>query len=187
MSYLATNFLNRNRLPPVFSPPDVYIDSMGYGFTLPVFRLLGGCRVGCYVHYPTISSDMLETVSVGRAQFNNRSQFASVAALRWLKLGYYRLFALLYGLVGRAAHVVMVNSSWTRAHVVAIWGGERRVSTVFPPCDLRRLQQLPADGPDGQRRPCVLSVGQFRPEKNHALQVGAGSTGVETEGKGTND
>ncbi|KAF0301372.1 GDP-Man:Man(3)GlcNAc(2)-PP-Dol alpha-1,2-mannosyltransferase [Amphibalanus amphitrite] len=151
--------------------PDVYIDSMGYGFTLPVFRLLGGCRVGCYVHYPTISSDMLEAVSVGRAAFNNRAQFASVDALRWMKLAYYRLFAQLYGLVGRAAHVVMVNSSWTRAHVVAIWGGEGRVSTVFPPCDLERLQRLPADGPNGRRPPCVLSVGQFRPEKNHSLQL----------------
>ncbi|EPY84883.1 hypothetical protein CB1_000435010 [Camelus ferus] len=39
--------------------PDVYIDSMGYAFTLPLFKYLGGCRVGSYVHYPTISTDML--------------------------------------------------------------------------------------------------------------------------------
>ena len=66
----------------------------GYAFTLPLFRLLGSCRVGCYaaclqiareellssicrmlpsevnhtaaqVHYPTISTDMLEQVSSG--------------------------------------------------------------------------------------------------------------------------
>ena len=42
--------------------PDVYIDSMGYAFTLPVFRYLGGCRVGSYVHYPTVSTDMLSVV-----------------------------------------------------------------------------------------------------------------------------
>lgn len=42
--------------------PDLYIDSMGYAFTLPVFRYLGGCRVGSYVHYPTISTDMLSVV-----------------------------------------------------------------------------------------------------------------------------
>ena len=42
--------------------PDVYVDSMGYAFTLPVFRYLGGCRVGSYVHYPTVSTDMLSVV-----------------------------------------------------------------------------------------------------------------------------
>lgn len=42
--------------------PDLYIDSMGYAFTLPVFRYLGGCHVGSYVHYPTISTDMLSVV-----------------------------------------------------------------------------------------------------------------------------
>ncbi|XP_005920153.1 GDP-Man:Man(3)GlcNAc(2)-PP-Dol alpha-1,2-mannosyltransferase, partial [Haplochromis burtoni] len=33
--------------------PDIYIDSMGYAFTLPLFRYLGGCSVASYVHYPT--------------------------------------------------------------------------------------------------------------------------------------
>lgn len=42
--------------------PDLYIDSMGYAFTLPVFRYLGGCHVASYVHYPTISTDMLSVV-----------------------------------------------------------------------------------------------------------------------------
>lgn len=42
--------------------PDLYIDSMGYAFTLPLFRFLGGCSVGSYVHYPTISTDMLSVV-----------------------------------------------------------------------------------------------------------------------------
>lgn len=42
--------------------PDIYIDSMGYAFTLPLFRYLGGCSVGSYVHYPTISTDMLSVV-----------------------------------------------------------------------------------------------------------------------------
>ena len=42
--------------------PDLYIDSMGYAFTLPLFRYFGGCAVGSYVHYPTISTDMLSVV-----------------------------------------------------------------------------------------------------------------------------
>lgn len=42
--------------------PDLYVDSMGYAFTLPVFRYLGGCKVASYVHYPTVSTDMLSVV-----------------------------------------------------------------------------------------------------------------------------
>lgn len=42
--------------------PDLYMDSMGYAFTLPIFCYLGGCRVGSYVHYPTVSTDMLSVV-----------------------------------------------------------------------------------------------------------------------------
>lgn len=36
--------------------PDFFAhaDSMGYAFTYPLFRILGGCKVACYVHYPTI-------------------------------------------------------------------------------------------------------------------------------------
>lgn len=42
--------------------PDLYVDSMGYAFTLPIFRYLGGCKVASYVHYPTVSTDMLSVV-----------------------------------------------------------------------------------------------------------------------------
>lgn len=35
---------------------------MGYAFCLPLFKYLGGSKVSCYVHYPTISTDMLSVV-----------------------------------------------------------------------------------------------------------------------------
>lgn len=37
-------------------PPDVFMDTTGCAFTYPVARLLAGCHVGAYVHYPTIST-----------------------------------------------------------------------------------------------------------------------------------
>ena len=40
----------------------VYIDTMGYAFTAPLFRALGGARTAAYVHYPTISTDMLSAL-----------------------------------------------------------------------------------------------------------------------------
>ena len=57
--------------------PDIYIDSMGYAFTLPLFKILGGCRIGAYVHYPTISTDMLSRVA------NRVVSAQAVCAVAW--------------------------------------------------------------------------------------------------------
>ena len=35
--------------------PDVFVDTTGFAFTFPV-AWLAGCKVGTYVHYPTIST-----------------------------------------------------------------------------------------------------------------------------------
>jgi hypothetical protein len=40
---------------------------------------------------------------------------------------------------------------------------------VFPPCDATGFASLPLSSPP--RKPLVLSIGQFRPEKDHALQI----------------
>lgn len=73
--------------------PDIYIDTMGYAFTLPLFKYFGKCMVGCYVHYPTISTDMLRRVKSRINAHNNRSLVAKNPFLTWLKLLYYRIFA----------------------------------------------------------------------------------------------
>lgn len=36
--------------------PDIFVDTTGCHFTFLVAKLLAGCRVGCYVHYPTITT-----------------------------------------------------------------------------------------------------------------------------------
>ena len=73
--------------------PDMFIDTMGYAFSLPVFALLGHSHVACYVHYPTISTDMLARVQTGEASFNNKAYIARSWLLTSLKLLYYRAFA----------------------------------------------------------------------------------------------
>jgi hypothetical protein len=40
----------------------ICIDTSGHAFTYPLAQLFG-CKVICYTHYPTISSDMVERVS----------------------------------------------------------------------------------------------------------------------------
>ena len=39
--------------------PDVYFDTMGAAFTYPASKLLAGCSVLAYVHYPMISTVLL--------------------------------------------------------------------------------------------------------------------------------
>lgn len=65
-----------------------------------------------------------------------------------LKLQYYRAFALAYGFAGRFADVVLVNSSWTEAHIRGLWRWTppRRIHRVFPPCNTIALQVRPAPG-----------------------------------------
>jgi alpha-1,2-mannosyltransferase len=151
--------------------PHVFIDSMGYSFTLWVARILGSCQVAAYVHYPTISSDMLSRVSEGTSAHNNRTGVARSPILRSAKLLYYHAFAWMYGLAGRAASLVFVNSSWTREHVTHLWGCPQRTRTLYPPCNTSHLSSVPFS--DLRVPGTFISIAQFRPEKDHALQIRA--------------
>eukprot|EP00298_Acanthocystis_sp_HF-20_P002103 c12561_g1_i2.p1 GENE.c12561_g1_i2~~c12561_g1_i2.p1 ORF type:complete len:482 (+),score=157.99 c12561_g1_i2:26-1471(+) len=169
--------------------PDIFIDTTGHAVTFPVFKLLGGSNVACYVHYPTISTDMLGVVRDGSSAHNNNKSIASSPLKTKAKLIYYELFAKLYGYLGYFSDVVMVNSSWTGDHISQLWGGsvvkvlknqekehsssskenKKSIYIVYPPCNTTTLQSLNLS----PRQPKILSIGQFRPEKNHALQLQA--------------
>jgi alpha-1,2-mannosyltransferase len=149
--------------------PDFFIDTMGYAFTYPLFSIVCGSRVACYTHYPTISTDMLTLVSSSTESFNNRPLIAKSSLLTQLKLLYYRLFAQMYGLVGRFSDLIMVNSSWTRNHIKDVWSlGDERVHLVYPPCDTQAFQSLSLAKKLSNH---IISIAQFRPEKNHAMQL----------------
>ena len=142
---------------------------MGYSFTFPIFRYLGGCKIACYVHYPTISTDMLSKVASGTAAFNNSSFISKSQILTLLKTIYYHLFAWLYGVMGRRADAVMVNSSWTEEHINSIWKNPLRTYKVYPPCDVKEFAELSVDpDPESFR---IIAVAQFRPEKDHPLMI----------------
>ena len=173
------------------APASLFIDSTGFAFTYPVARLAFGSHVHCYTHYPTISSDMLAVVFARRPAHNNSAAVSRSAVLARAKWLYYRAFSLAYSLAGRAAHLVFVNSTWTRGHIDAMWSlPAGRVHTVYPPCDTKTLQQIPlgivqpwgASSAAGSqtaaaavhvREPMIMSLAQFRPEKDHALQLRA--------------
>lgn len=150
--------------------PDIYIDTMGYAFTLPLFKYLGGCPVACYVHYPTISTDMLSRVSQRVESHNNATFISRSSFLSGLKVVYYKVFAYLYGMAGKRSNVIMVNSTWTFNHIVSLWGVPARTCIVYPPCDVAEFLKTPLTS-DEKKPKQILSLGQFRPEKDHPLQL----------------
>ena len=139
-------------------------------------RYLGGCVTACYVHYPTISTDMFERVAQRRATYNNASFVSRSQTLSRVKVVYYKLFAWLYGIAGRRSDVVLVNSTWTFNHIVSLWQGRDHTFIVHPPCDVQEFLSIPLTKErtsDPQRTRTIVSVAQFRPEKDHGLQLAA--------------
>lgn len=156
--------------------PHVYLDTVGYSFTFVVFKLIGLCKTAAYIHYPTISSDMLQSVSNREISVNNSMAIRNSRFRSTVKLVYYRIFALCYALAGKAVDVVMVNSLWTKGHIESIWG--RTAEIVYPPCDVDKIkkhfEKLPMKIAGRKRNNSwIISVGQFRPEKDHSLQLAA--------------
>lgn len=160
--------------------PDVFVDTMGYAFALGFCKLLfPDVPTGAYVHYPTISTDMLESLDAkspnGTQGVNAGKGAGKKGALKKL---YWELFAKLYSLVGSSIDVVMTNSSWTQAHIRSLWGPRRQtnklaseIAVVYPPVAVEELEREVDVSEDSEkhREKVLLYIAQFRPEKNHQL------------------
>lgn len=197
--------------------PDIFCDTTGAAFTYVAAKLLFNCAVIPYVHYPTISADMLAQVREMRPTYNNNEAISGSATASGIKLWYYKLFAFAYSLVlGTMSDVLIANGSWTEGHLRQLLVGDTdtdsqategegekkpggglrfaqgdKIRRVFPPCNtetMLREKDLhptaetrtepdyvvvsgPSGAPVGQRQCVLLSIGQFRPEKDHLLQI----------------
>jgi alpha-1,2-mannosyltransferase len=184
-----------------FVPQELTSDSMGYGFVLPFIRFITGgeAAIGAYAHYPTVSTDMVKRVRERSAGVEN----GGVASSGWktqVKLAYYHIFTGLYSLALLFSEHTMTNSSWTQAHIKSLLNSGRasvgasillmdessdvarelrgeqdkedrpRCEVVYPPCDTRELAKL---GNLKSRKRELVSLAQFRPEKDHAKQIHA--------------
>jgi len=147
--------------------PNCFVDTTGFPASMPVARFCFGCYVVCYVHYPTVSRDMLQVVQQRQVKYNNRSFIAKSYFATLCKLFYYRILLLLYYWTGKCADVVMVNSSWTRQHISVLWK-PTYLQIVYPPCSVKNLLGLQLSN---RKRHWIVSLSQFREEKNHALQL----------------
>lgn len=174
--------------------PDIFVDTMGYAFALGLCRFLfPKVPTGAYVHYPTISTDMLESLdpsSAVGAQGVNAGK--GVGAQGSAKKIYWKLFAKVYSMVGSSIDVVMTNSSWTQGHVTSLWGphrGEKNktdpIVVVYPPVAVQELEQKieVSEGSEMNRRQDIIYIAQFRPEKNHQLIIQAFAEFLKSDSK----
>lgn len=162
--------------------PDVFVDTMGYAFALGLSKFLfRGVPTGAYVHYPTISTDMLDSLDP-RSLVGNQGVNAGrgVGFKGTAKKFYWQLFAQFYSRVGSSVDVVMTNSSWTQAHIQTLWGPKREekrmgnpIAVVYPPVAVRELEHEVevSAASEMKRENVILYIAQFRPEKNHQLII----------------
>lgn len=162
--------------------PDILVDTIGYAFVLALSKwLFPTVPTVAYVHYPTISTDMLDTLG---DEIEGRGLNAGTGK-GWkgkAKLYYWKLFAWLYSWVGGHVDVVMTNSSWTQAHITSLWATPRSkrnkqypISVVYPPCAVEELHEKISVDRDSerQRTKTIIYISQFRPEKVHHVVISA--------------
>lgn len=162
--------------------PDIFIDTMGYAFTLAFCKFLfPRVATGAYVHYPTISTDMLESLDDASASRGVNAGMGKGARGK-LKRRYWQFFAKIYSWAGGNVDVVMTNSSWTQNHVLQLWGPARKwnphasqIEVVFPPVAVEELEETMEvnEQTEKKRKPDILYISQFRPEKNHQMIIAA--------------
>ncbi|CRK14223.1 hypothetical protein BN1708_011101 [Verticillium longisporum] len=176
--------------------PDVLVDTMGYAFVLGLSKLLfPTIPTGAYVHYPTISTDMLESLDPKSANGSQGINAGKGVGLRGqTKRAYWKLFAELYSRVGSTIDVVMTNSTWTQGHIAALWGPHRSVKSdpiavVYPPCPVEELARdiEVSEASEAQRQKVIIYIAQFRPEKNHQLILQSFAEFLKTETEATKD
>lgn len=76
----------------------------------------------------------------------------------------------MYSFAGQCSDISTVNSTFTMEHLTDLWN--RPLHLVYPPCDVDHLVLMTRDNPRPKTIK-ILSLSQFRPEKDHAMQLQA--------------
>ncbi|KAK5701662.1 asparagine-linked glycosylation protein [Elasticomyces elasticus] len=170
--------------------PDIFIDTMGYPFALALSKwLFPSVPTGAYVHYPTISTDMLSSLHTEINSGQGLNAGLGKGLRGRAKQIYWELFAKLYSWVGGTVDVVMTNSSWTQNHISQLWasarikrGKKKAISVVYPPCAVEELTaKIPVDADSERSRTRnILYIAQFRPEKMHHVIIDAYNAFLKT-------
>lgn len=154
--------------------PDVWVDTQGLPGSYFLVSWVLKIPIVAYVHYPIIQQDMF-----------NRLKYQKLADLKKLTLSvselkqagkffYWSVLYSLYTYLGSLVDVTLANGSWTYNHITKIWHYNQprgnTVEVLYPPCSTEKLElKQEVSSEVGGRRNTLLYVGQFRPEKRHAL------------------
>lgn len=146
--------------------PDIYFDSTGFAFTYPCFHYFANIPIIAYIHQPIITTDLLDqsnetSFGAWRLESSVISQIESIS---------YQLFAYVYGWCGRCSQMIFCDSQWTKTHIDSIWGSSR-VHLIYPPCDIQQPSATSDSADEDEQK--IVSVGPFRPDQNHQVQIQA--------------
>jgi alpha-1,2-mannosyltransferase len=178
--------------------PDIFIDTMGYAFSLGLCKFLfNQVATGAYVHYPTISTDMLESLDADSPLGSRGVNAGQGKGFRGaVKRVYWQAFSVLYCWAGSSIDVVMTNSTWTQAHIKKLWSPYRidkdkshPITAVYPPVAVEELEQqvdVSEASEKKTREPVLLYIAQFRPEKDHQLIIQSFYEFLKTESEAAN-
>lgn len=159
--------------------------------------------IASYTHYPAITRTMLARVASRTPGHTNSVAVARSYWRSALKLLYYRIFALFYVRALHSPDALTANGTWTTAQLRALFSPRaydlasqlvphtpprpdtaaspptndaqprkgKEVARVYPPVDVAALEVAPLNPAGG--RTGIVSLAQFRPEKEHATQLRA--------------
>lgn len=153
----------------IIIPKNTYIcDTTGLPFTYLFYKILG-FKLFAYTHYPFISEDMIAQVRNGDAGYvhtkNSNSSMSFV--LKYLKIIYYTIILEFYKINGNCLDFSFTNSSWTDSHIQKIYSKIKTIK-LYPPCQVPNLTE---EEKNRKRENIIVSLAQFRPEKDHPLQI----------------
>ena len=112
---------------------------------------------------------MIDRVRNRVSMYNNDASVASNPILTFVKLVYYQFFLFVYGFCGAFAKIVLTNGNWTRTRIENVfWFTSAPV--VYPPVNLDAFN---SGVKKAKKQDVIVSVSQFRPEKNQKLQIDA--------------
>ena len=160
--------------------PDIYIDTMGYAFTLGLCKwLFPTVPTAAYVHYPTISTDMLSSLDASASSNQGLHAGAGGGPSRFSETRVLASLCEGVRILGKFVDVVITNSSWTKSHIQELWGPTRAkahgkeaedISVMFPPVavsDLEKKIDVSAAS-ESSRQPHLLYIAQFRPDTDRS-------------------
>jgi alpha-1,2-mannosyltransferase len=149
-------------------------DTTNLPFVYYVLKYFSKCRIICFYHCPYLESSVVNYVKMKKPFFERFNIF---------KKHYYNLIFKYYVKNGEMIDFLIFNSSITKLGILNIWK-IRNYVTLNTPCNIQLYDEkdyyLNTTKPSSfkyseqrglQRENTIVSFSQFRPEKDHLMQI----------------